>query len=119
MKTLVLVMMVLLSFGKANASENSDASALKDIKKQVRILKKDIRKLETLIIKLSDKIDDDRHTESKKEDVWGCYIKDISAGTVHGTGSTEAEAKGKALEKCESKGGACWESKLKCSSDKL
>ncbi|QUM81632.1 hypothetical protein HWV01_15760 [Moritella sp. 5] len=120
MKSLVLAIMVLLSFGKVSASEVSDAAAFKDLKKEVRMLRKDIRRLETLIIRLSDKIDDDEDdtipTPTNK-DVWGCYIKDITAGAVYGTGRTEAEAKGKALEKCELKGGACWESNLKCSSD--
>jgi len=66
------------------------------------MLRKDIRRLETVIIRLSDKIDDDDTVPTPtKKDVWGCYIKGITAGSVYGIGRTEAEAKGKALEKCE------------------
>ncbi|QUM77449.1 hypothetical protein HWV00_15160 [Moritella sp. 24] len=118
MKRFVLAVVVLLSFGQASASERYDDIELYQLKKEVRMLRDDIQRLEVLILRSSKKTDKDDVIADTKSGAWGCYIKDLRAGGVYGTGQTEAEAKGKTLEKCEQKGGVCWESNLKCSSDK-
>ncbi|MCG7498109.1 hypothetical protein MHO82_14660 [Vibrio sp. Of7-15] len=114
MKYVIPSMLALFSFSNANAHDTCDTYAMQELKQEVRELRKDIARLEKLVIRLSNNRNDGKRING---DAWGCYLKDLNAGGVYGTGRTEAEAKGKTLERCESKGGICWESNLKCSYD--
>ncbi|HFD4029310.1 TPA: hypothetical protein ACF3XQ_004464 [Vibrio parahaemolyticus] len=113
MKNLVLVIITLLSVGNVYAKEISSKEELSALKNEVRMLRKEIQKLELMIVKLSHSIDDNV-LPGNQGNSWGCYLDDIKAGGVYGTGLTEAEAKGKALEKCNAKGGVCFTSSLSC-----
>ncbi|MFT6984276.1 MAG: hypothetical protein ACJAT7_000062 [Psychromonas sp.] len=117
MKKAVLIIFILLSVGKVNANEICNETAVHDLKDEVRMLRKDVQRLEILILKLSHTVTDSALSEDGN-DVWGCYIKDIRAGGIYGTGRTEAEAKGKTLEKCTLENGVCFESGLNCSFNK-
>ncbi len=108
MKYLLLLAMLFSSFGY---SHNIDSSELKNEVKQLRI---DIKRLEQRIIDLQLSLSNDS-THSGSKATWGCYIDDITAGGIYSNARTEAEAKGKALHKCNLKNGACWENKVKCS----
>lgn len=118
MMKVMLPLMLLLFIGNVRANvgdtkDTSDARVLHELKNEVRLLRKDIQRLEVLILKLS-------MTGSAGDDndnAWGCYLNDLNAGGVYGTGRTEAEAKGKTLEKCERKEGMCFETQLTCSVD--
>lgn len=114
MKYLIPSILALLSVNQASAHDVCDSFAMQDLKQEVRQLRKDISRLEKLVLTLSNDRDSGK---SRNGDAWGCYLKDLNAGGVYGTGRTEAEAKGKTLERCESKGGICWETQLKCSFD--
>lgn len=46
--------------------------------------------------------------------VWGCYLDDLTVGGLYSTGMTQAEAKGRILQKCKQQGGTCFESRVTC-----
>ncbi|MGF1726433.1 hypothetical protein [Photobacterium nomapromontoriensis] len=118
MMKVMLPLMLLLLVGNVHAKTGdtkhfSDDRVIYELKKEVRMLRKDIQRLEVLILKLSmsDSIG------NVNDNAWGCYLNDLNAGGVYGTGRTEAEAKGKTLEKCKRKDGMCFETQLECSVD--
>ncbi|OZG74054.1 hypothetical protein BTA51_09795 [Hahella sp. CCB-MM4] len=87
---------------------------LRELRREVQLLRRDIARLENLVIEMHD-ANQPPPVDVNLNNRWGCYINDIRAGGVYGVGATEAEAKGVTLEKCSNKGGACFESNLKCS----
>ncbi len=86
---------------------------LRELRREVELLRRDIARLENLVIQMHDS--NPPPVDTNLNNRWGCYINDIRAGGIYGVGATEAEAKGVTLEKCSNKGGACFESNLKCS----
>lgn len=48
---------------------------------------------------------------------WGCYMKDMRAGGISGSGFTKSEAKGVVLEKCAAREGVCFTNDVTCSSE--
>ena len=94
--------------------EQDEADAQQDVKKELRMLRKDIRRLESIIMDLVETIEDGNGSNRSDSDKWGCYLDDLTAGGLYATGRTQAEAKGKVLQHCSDKKGSCWESKVKC-----
>ncbi|WP_020404963.1 hypothetical protein [Hahella ganghwensis] len=88
---------------------------LRELRKEVRLLRADIARLEDLIIEMHEARQPP--VDVSLNNRWGCYMNDVRAGGIYGVGATEAEAKGVTLEKCSNKGGACFESDLKCSAN--
>ena len=90
---------------------------IQQLQHDVRILKREVHRLQDIVdsgdYDNRPQIHIDHHDKTKGQ--WGCYLDDVSAGGVFGTGRSEAEAKGKTLASCKSKGGACFENLLKCS----
>ena len=102
------------------ANDDSRDADIHQLQHDVRVLKREVHRLQDIIA--SGEYDNrteihigghDHHDSTKGQ--WGCYLDDVSAGGVYGTGRSEAEAKGKTLATCKSKGGACFENLLKCS----
>ncbi|WP_221274654.1 hypothetical protein [Thaumasiovibrio subtropicus] len=93
------------------------------LKQEVRLLRSDIAQLERLMVELIAKqgtiinLPGRPGKDDSRDNIWGCYIDDLNAGGVFGTGRTEAEAKGKTLAKCKEKGGICFTTRLECSKD--
>ncbi|MFD2176606.1 hypothetical protein [Veronia pacifica] len=114
MKKLFVTGLTLLSLSLpalAHADDNSEE--IRSLRQEVQMLRSDILRLEDKIYEMNKKLNS--KGKSDKSDNWGCYIDDLSAGAVYGTGRTEMEAKGKTLAKCKEKGGACFSSNLQCS----
>ncbi len=103
----------------ARAHDVNDAD-IQQLKHDVRILKREVRRLQDIVSggdygnRTDIHIDADKRPDNTKGQ-WGCYLNDPIAGGVYGTGRSEAEARGKTLATCKSKGGACFENLLKCS----
>jgi len=88
-----------------------------DLRKEVRRLRKDIARLESLILELTEMVE---HNRSERpidyyQSTWACYITDLRAGALYANGRSKVEAKGKVLKQCTDKKGACFESNIKCS----
>ena len=135
--TILIASCFITTFVYANdPSDNNDLSPdkkeIRQLHKDVNALHNDVRKLEALIVQMQDTLDayqktldtykeasshDQPHKERDADNKWACFMNDLSAGGIVGTGRTEAEAKGRALESCTQKRGTCWEQKLQCSSD--
>lgn len=113
----LLFLFIAVSQGvSAHDVASSTTEELRSLREEVSLLRRDIARLEELIL-LGQADDFTRHGHRKSRGIWGCFMDDISAGGVYGTGTTEAEAKGKAMQDCKSKGGSCWENKLVCSKE--
>ena len=89
-----------------------ERAELDEIRHELRLLRSDMARMERLLLESA--AYPSAESGAVPESVWGCYMKDVKAGGVYGTGLTEAEAKGRTLEQCERKDGSCFESDLKC-----
>ncbi|MBM7071212.1 hypothetical protein JQC92_04035 [Shewanella sp. 202IG2-18] len=93
--------------------DNQDAEVQK-LRHEVRMLKKEVRHLKSVIANGSYDRGSNIQIDDGTKGQWGCYLDDITAGGVYGTGRTEAEARGKTLAACNKKGGACFDMNVKC-----
>ncbi|WP_144392905.1 hypothetical protein [Pleionea sediminis] len=114
-----ILFILILAFTAITASSHSDYESTKRenryLKKEIKELRADVRRLEGLILNLMDMVEHKpRHDRGHKKQ-WACYMNDMRAGGIYGTGSSEAEAKGKTLQSCTKNGGVCFSSDLKCS----
>ena len=99
----------------AMAFDDNHDSEIQHLKRDVRILKKEVRRLQNIVENGDYNRRPQIHVGDGNKGQWGCYLDDVSAGGVYGTGRSEAEARGKALAACNKKGGACFDNQLKCS----
>ncbi|RLV60584.1 hypothetical protein D5018_06450 [Parashewanella curva] len=88
---------------------------IEQLKQEVKSLKHQLRKLKQGLNQPTDSTQTLNINRNANRTQWGCYLDDVKAGNFYGTGSTEAEARGKALQKCSAKGGACFDIDVKCS----
>lgn len=107
MKFKLILVMTMLSTS-VFANETGFLMSNAEVREEIRELKREIYYLKQRVSELEGK---SRPSSTKK---WGCYLDDITAGGVYGTGNTQAEAKGKVLEKCNDKGGVCFEMSVEC-----
>ena len=108
------ILMSVSSFSQADdRSRQGVEGELRDLKKEVRQLRRDIARLEQLIVDNASSNPEFTGIDPNKR--WGCYMDDWIAGAAHGTGATEAEAKGVTLEQCNIKKGSCKAKDLVCS----
>ncbi|RXJ74311.1 hypothetical protein CS022_04475 [Veronia nyctiphanis] len=96
-------------------ADNSDE--IFSLRQELQLLRSDILRLESKVHELEKQMKNRDKAGHKNSNKWGCYLDDLSAGGVYGTGRTEMEAKGKTLATCKEKGGTCFEMNLKCSAD--
>ena len=109
-KILVVLALTFISAPTFASQDMKLKQSLNDIKKELREIRAEIRDIRRYL--------EDHHDNKESENSkWGCYIKDISAGGISGTGYTKAEAIGAVLEKCTKLHGACFENNIKCSSE--
>ncbi|BDM63369.1 hypothetical protein NFHSH190041_08210 [Shewanella sp. NFH-SH190041] len=106
------LMLVVMSW-MCQAGTLSDDMEIAQLKQKVNTLQQDVALLRQEVLQLKNLLLSQRGGNATHQ--WGCYLDDIRAGGVYGTGNSEAEAKGKTLAQCHKKGGVCWESSLKCS----
>lgn len=98
---------------KANYSEIKTIRELRELRSEVRALRRDVARLEERFTATQWGMNEDMFDDKK----WGCFMQDIKAGGLVATGSTQAEAKGLLLERCSEKGGACFASNVECSAE--
>ena len=123
-KDIFLLLVIAVSAPASYADTHRDGSSgggdihSKDLQ-EIEILRKDIyemrgqlNRIEGLLIQLNGK----RLTGVSDEmaDRWTCYMNDINVGHLYATGMSENEAKGKLLQRCSEKRGACFESTVRC-----
>lgn len=97
-------------------SSSEEAHELRQLKLEIRALRRDIQRLEERLI-FSERAANEASHPEYDDKKWGCFMQDLSAGGLFSTGSTKAEAKGRLLERCTQKKGACFEKKVECSSE--
>ncbi len=114
---LCLVTAVICCFLSSNiwAHDDDHDAEIQQLKRDVRILKREVRHLQEAASNGNYDSHPTIHFGDSTKGQWGCYLDDVSAGGVYGTGRSEAEARGKALAACNKKGGACFDNQLKCS----
>lgn len=117
-----IILLLLLSFSIEVYSHSPEKESLVDgreLKVELGKLRKDIHRLESLVRDLTYLVENgnSHRLPEKRENSWGCYMDDLTVGGLYAVGRTEAEARGKALERCTQKKGVCWDSKLKCSKE--
>ena len=104
---LVLLSFLFVSQGYSN---EIDAYSFNDsLKRENRELRREVQQLKKRVRDLEENA---FHVSTSKR--WGCYLDDMSAGGLYGTGYTQAEAKGMVLEKCNDRNGVCFETRVKC-----
>ncbi|MDD1783610.1 SlyX family protein [Enterovibrio sp. ZSDZ35] len=82
------------------------------LRQEIRELQREVRQLKKRVSALEREAGNSGNSKR-----WGCYLDDLKAGGLYGTGFTKAEAKGRVLEKCADKEGTCFESRVKCSTE--
>ncbi|WP_330924423.1 hypothetical protein [Candidatus Sororendozoicomonas aggregata] len=91
---------------------------IQQIKQEVERLKDEIGSLKQQLNQPTESTRNLNINHDANRTQWGCYLDDVKAGSFYGTGSSEAEARGKTLQKCSDRGGACFEVEVKCSQSK-
>ncbi|MBE8167852.1 MAG: hypothetical protein HAW66_05765 [Shewanella sp.] len=114
MKYLLSTLVVLFFSTTIFAHPKNTDSEIHQLRQEVKQLHKQVRRLKAVIASHSFGRSEDVHQNNNRKQ-WGCYLDDITAGGVYGTGRSEAEARGKTLEKCKDKSGVCFDNLLKCS----
>lgn len=114
---LAMIMLTLCTLTKPAFADQDKDLRIEQLQQQVSQLKHKLHQLKQQSNNTTERQRNDININSARTQ-WGCYLDDINAGGIYGTGSTEAEAKGKTLAKCQQKKGACFEMNLKCSQDK-
>ncbi|CAH0533440.1 hypothetical protein VST7929_01308 [Vibrio stylophorae] len=105
----------MLVMAKSDVDTQAQQSAeIRALRAEVKQLRREVRRLERIVLN-GQSLDD----EDSRSNVWGCYLNDLNAGGIYGTGRTRAEAKGKTLEKCSKKEGLCFDHQIQCSQDTL
>lgn len=111
--------LILCTLSAASYShQTDDQQDINELKREVLSLKTNLLRLETLMLDTKNAVLASSMTKPSPRIQWGCYMDDISAGGVYGSGATEAEAKGKTMESCHQKDGSCWEKKMECTVSK-
>ncbi|KEI71091.1 hypothetical protein [Endozoicomonas elysicola] len=105
MKYLIVLSMLLLGPG----IQAFDTPEVQELRKEVQQLRKEVRRLEKRVMAL------EPDTPKGHSMQWGCYLNDIRAGGLFAHAATEAEARGKVLNQCSNKNGACFEQQITCS----
>lgn len=95
----------------ADYSEIQTIRELRELKSEVRALRRDIARLEQSFAAGQWRSDETSLHDKK----WGCFMQDLKAGGLVATGSTEAEAKGRLLERCTERNGSCFARNMECS----
>ena len=86
-----------------------DTPEVQELRKEVQPLRKEIRRLEKRVMVL------EPDTSKGNSMQWGCYLNDIRAGGLFAPAATEAETRGKILNQCSNKNGACFTQQITCS----
>ena len=109
-----------------NNYRSPDEYELRQLRDEVKELRSDVHRLQQLMVQMQDTLNaykaelsqaNNRKKDDEDTSKWACFMNDLTAGGIVGTGRTEAEARGRALESCSMKHGSCWEHKLQCNSD--
>ncbi|KXF82624.1 FtsB family cell division protein [Enterovibrio coralii] len=114
MKTIKIIIAVVAVFAASSsyAFEEENFLGNNSVRQEIRELQRQVKQLERRVRQL-----EREQGDSSISSRWGCYLDDLRAGGIYGTGYTKAEAKGRVLEKCAEKDGTCFESSVKCSTE--
>lgn len=96
-------------------SEDNSPQSNANLRRRVHRLEQALRQLQDQLFRLEDA---HAHSAVAPQKEHTCYIKTSFRGTVYGKGGSEAEARAKAMQSCDSvQGGfSCEDSNVKCGS---